>query len=160
MAAITSCGARLGGAAGCGSARAATGAWTRPAEHGGLGERHGAGRLAEIALRRRLDAIGAGAEIDPVQVELEDLVLGVVALQPERQDRLLDLARGGALLGQEQVLGELLGQRRAALRDAAPRVRLLHDRAGDADRVDAEMLVEAPVLDRHEGLAADRAAAP
>ena len=42
-------------------------------QHRGFGERHLARRLAEIALRRRFDAIGAGAEIDAVEIELEDL---------------------------------------------------------------------------------------
>ena len=120
-------------------------------EHRRFGEGDVAGGLAVIALRRRLDAVGAGAEIDAVEIELEDLVLGVFALEPERQDRLLDLARGGALLGQEEVLGELLGQRRAALGDAA-RGQVAEDSARDADRIDAEMVVEAPVLDRDEGL--------
>ena len=71
--------------------------------------------LAEIFLRRRLDPVGARAEIDAIEIEFEDLVLGIFALEPERQDRLLDLARERPLLGEEQVLGELLGQGRAAL---------------------------------------------
>jgi hypothetical protein len=52
------------------------------------------------------NAIGAGAEIDPVEVKFENLVLGVFALQPDREFRFLQLALDGALLGQEQVLGE------------------------------------------------------
>ncbi len=91
---------------------------TRPASIAASGDRHVLRRLAEIALRRGLDAIGAGAEIDAVEIELEDLVLGIFALQPEREFDFLQLARKRALLGQEQVLRELLGQRRAALRDA------------------------------------------
>jgi hypothetical protein len=64
--------------------------------------------MAEVALGRGFDAIGAGPEIDAVEVEFEDLVLGIFVLKPEREDRLLDLARDGSLLGQKQVLGELL----------------------------------------------------
>src|SRR5215207_4877091 len=90
-------------------------------EHRGLGERHLAGGPREVALRRRLHPVGAGAEIDPVDVEFEELVLGLIALEPEGEDGLLDLARGRALLGQEEVLGKLLGQRRAALGDPADR---------------------------------------
>ena len=52
---------------------------------------------------------------------------------------------------EKEILGELLRQRRAALHPAASREVTEHG-AADADRVDAEMLVEAPVLDRHEGL--------
>ncbi|CAH1659347.1 hypothetical protein BOSEA31B_11857 [Hyphomicrobiales bacterium] len=120
-------------------------------EHRRLRDRHRTRRLVEVALRRRLDAIGARAEIDAVEIEFEDLVLGVGPLQPERQNRLLDLAGGRALLRQEQVLGELLRQGRAALRHTAA-AQIGDERAGDADRVDAEMLVEALVLDGDEGL--------
>jgi hypothetical protein len=109
------------------------------------------GGFAEIALCRRLDAVGAGTEIDAVEVELENFVLGVLALQPQRQFHFLQLARHGAFLGQEQVFGELLRQRRAALRYAA-----MHDvgdgRARDADGVDAVMRIEAAVLDGDERL--------
>ena len=109
------------------------------------------GRFAEIALRGRLDAIGAGAEIDPVEIEFENLGFGMLALQPEREFDFLQFALQRALLGQEQVLGELLGQRRAALRDA-----VMQDvgdrRARDAERIDAVMRIEPAVLDRDEGL--------
>ena len=75
----------------------------------------------------------------------------MLALQPQREFHLLQLARHGALLGQEQVLRELLRQRRAALRDAA--MQHVGDRgARDADRIDAVMRIEAAVLDGDEGL--------
>ncbi len=75
----------------------------------------------------------------------------MLALQPEREFDFLQLALQRALLGQEQVLGELLGQRRAALRDAA--MQDVGDRrARDAERVDAVMRIEAAVLDGDEGL--------
>src|SRR3954464_7557632 len=77
------------------------------------------GGLAEITLRRRLDAIGAGTEIDAVEVEFENFVLGMLAFQPQRQLHFLQLARHGAFLSQEQVFRELLRQRRTALRHAA-----------------------------------------
>ena len=120
-------------------------------EEGRLRQRHESRALAEIFLRRGLDPIGARAEIDAVEIEFEDLVLGVAALEPERQDRLLDLARQRALPRQEQILGELLGQRRAAL-DAAAAGHIAQKRARHAERVDAVMFVEPPILDRHEGL--------
>ncbi len=55
-----------------------------------------------------------------------------------------------ALLGQEQVLGELLGQRRAAFH-AAVAGRVADEGAQNADRIDAPMIVEAAVLDGDEG---------
>ena len=61
-------------------------------EIGRLGERQLVHRLVEIVERRRGDAIGAEAEEDLVEIELEDLVLGVGLLDAEREDRFLDLA--------------------------------------------------------------------
>ena len=93
--------------------------------------------------------IGAGAEIDAVQVDLQQLVLGEAPLQPERQQRLLHLAAGGALRRQEQVLGELLGDGGAALHHR-PRPPIRPGGAADADRVEAEMAPEAAVLHRQQ----------
>ena len=75
--------------------------------------------LAEEFLRRRLDAENAGAEIDAVEIEREDLVLGVARLQIEREHRFLHLALEGAAGIEEQILGQLLGQGRAALHHMA-----------------------------------------
>ena len=47
-----------------------------------FGQVHVARRLAEIILRRRVDAEGAAAHIGAVEIELEDLVLGQARLQP------------------------------------------------------------------------------
>ena len=120
-------------------------------QHRGFRDRDVPGGFAEIALRRGLDAIGAGTEIDAVEIELENFVLGVLALQPQRKLHFLQLARHRPFLGQEQVFRELLRQRRAALRHAA-----MHDvgdrRARDADGVDAVMRIEAAVLDGDERL--------
>ncbi len=57
--------------------------------------------LVEIALRGRLDAIGAGAEIDPVEIQGEDLLLGELGLEPYRQHQLLGLAVHVLRRGQE-----------------------------------------------------------
>ena len=83
------------------------------------------GAMAEEAPRGGVDAIGAAAEIDAVEIELEDLVLGEFALERERQHAFLDLAAEGAAVGQEDVARELLGDGRSALApmagvDAAP----------------------------------------
>jgi hypothetical protein len=102
-------------------------------------------------LRGGLDAIGAGTEIDPVEIEFENLGLGMLALQPEREFDLLQFALQGALLRQEQVLGELLRQRRAALRNAAMQD-VGHRRARDAQGIDAVMRIEPAILDGDEGL--------
>jgi hypothetical protein len=83
--------------------------------------------------------------------ELEDLVLGEPRLEPHCQERLIDFALDRAFVGEEQVLGELLRNRRAALHHAAgPRIG--GKRAKQAGNIDAEMLVEAPVLGRQHRL--------
>ena len=95
--------------------------------------------VAEEAARGGVDAVGAAAEIDAVEIELEDLVLGEAPLERQRQDALADLAAEGAAVGQEDVAGELLGDGRAALRPAAAFDSRTLTRAGDADRIDADM---------------------
>ena len=120
-------------------------------EHGRLRQGHVLRRMTEIFFRRRIDAIGAGAEIDAVEIEFENLVLGVFMLQPERQNGLLDLSRNRALLRQEQVLRQLLGQGRAALHHA-PACNVAEQGAEHADGIDAPMAVKTAVLDGDEGL--------
>ena len=72
-------------------------------------------------------------------------------LQPERQRHFLQLARDGALLRQEQILGELLRQRRAALRGAVMQ-HIGEGRARDAERIDRVVRIEAAILDGDEGV--------
>ena len=114
-------------------------------QHRGLGEAHVLQGLAEIVIGRRHRAEGAAAHIGAVEIELENVVLAEMALEPQRQERLVHFALQRALVGEEQVLGELLGDGGAALRVAAA-ARIRHESARRADRVDAPMLVEAPVL--------------
>ena len=127
------------------------GRFHQPGEQRGLRQRHVPSVMAEIFARRRLHAIGARTEIDAVEIEFEDLILGIFALQPQRQDRLLEFARQRALLRQEQVFGELLRQRRAALHRAAAG-HIPQPRAQNAHGVDAEMGIETSVLDGDERL--------
>jgi hypothetical protein len=116
----------------------------QPGEHGRFGERQVLDLLAEIVVRRRRDPVVAAAHVGAVEVELQDLVLGQVELEPDREKGFLDLALQRALVRQEQVLGELLGDGRAALH--LPASRIARHRPDGADRVDAPMLEEAPVL--------------
>ena len=120
-------------------------------EHRRLGQRHVAHRFAEIVFRRRVDAESAAAQIGAVEIKLEDFVLAQMGLEPQRQERLVDFALDGALVAEEQILGELLGDGRAALHHAAG-LRVGHQRAERAVKVDAEMLVEAAVFGRQRRL--------
>ena len=72
-------------------------------------------------------------------------------LQPEREHGLLDLAPQRPVRRQEQVLGELLGDGRAALDDMAGS-KIGEGRAHDAEDIDAEMMPEPPVLGGDQGV--------
>ena len=91
------------------------GALNRPASIAASARVDVARRLVEVEMRGAVDAEGAAAHIGAVEIELQDLVLGQPGLEPDREEGFLDLALDGALVVQEQVLGELLGDRRAAL---------------------------------------------
>jgi hypothetical protein len=108
------------------------------------------GGFVEVAMGGGLDAVGAGAEIDPVQIEREDLLLGELGLEPHRQDQLLHLAADVLIVAEEEVARQLLGDGRGALGVAAL-AQVDEHHADHADRVEAEVVVEAPVLDGDEG---------
>ncbi len=114
-------------------------------DHRRFGERDLAHGLAEIELRGGLDADGTAAEIGAVEVHLQDLPLREARFEQEREEQFLQLALERPLGGQEQVLGELLGQRRAALHHLV-RACVFDQRARRAEDVDAEVLEEAPVF--------------
>ena len=120
-------------------------------EQGGLRQVDLAHGLAEVELRGRLHAEGAAAQIGAIEIHLEDLELREAGLEQQGEEGLLDLARERALERQEQVLGELLGDRRAALHHVVG-ARVLEQRARGAEDVDAEVLEEAPVLGGQRGL--------
>src|SRR5579859_5086048 len=105
------------------------------------------GAMAEEVAAGGVDTVAASTEIDFVEVQLEDLLLREFALDREAQDPFAELAAEGLLAGEEDIAGKLLGDRRAALRPVTG-LCAHADRAEDADRIDAGMLVEAPVLDR------------
>src|SRR5262249_57031177 len=104
---------------------------------------------AETALRCCLDPVGTGAEIDAVEIELENLPLGELVVEQQSQHEFLNVAVERARLGQEQILRQLLGESRAALRHVATKEVGDH-RTPDADRVDSAMLIEAAILDGDE----------
>ena len=71
---------------------------------------------AEVGLGRRLDPVGALAEVDLVEVLGEDLVLRPLALELVGERGLAELLEhGAAALRAQRVLDELLGDRRGAL---------------------------------------------
>ncbi len=105
--------------------------------------------LAEVHARRGLDAVRAVAEVDRVQVLVEDLRPRPPAREVVGQRGLAQLLedRAVVLLGQ-RVLDELLGDRRGALPRAAGDVG--QHRARDASQVDPGVGPESPILDRDD----------
>ncbi len=91
------------------------------------------------------------AEIDLVQVGLEDLSLRVSELQPDSDSHLAKLACPGAGGREPDVLDQLLGQRASALDDAAL-LRVLEGCACDAHRIDTRMYEETPILSDQHGV--------
>ncbi len=105
--------------------------------------------LPEVDARSGLHAVGTVAQVDLVEIEGQELAFGVVALELDRGDGFLDLARDRPLRGQEDILGELLREGGATLALAAQRVQ---GRTHGAPEIHAPMLVELAVLDGQHGL--------
>ena len=142
-------------------------------ERRGLVEVQILGRLRVIPLCGRFDTVGDAAEVDEVQVADQDLLLGVLLLDRDRVSHLLQLAlvplRAGGRHGLVCTLGEglhvlrrplaglhlhaldvLLADRGSALGRLGERV--VEERAGGSDEVDAAVLVVARILGRQEGV--------
>ncbi len=127
-------------------------------EHGALAQGQLTQFLAEIPLRRHLHAVVVFAQVDGVEVVLQNLQLGVLGFQLHGQVGLLDLALVAELVAQHRVFDELLGDGRAALLGAGDEV--LDKGADDALDVDAVVGIKARILHgdksvaqilRHEG---------
>ncbi|MCY1495647.1 hypothetical protein D9M68_295520 [compost metagenome] len=83
-------------------------------DHRHLREAQVADRFAVIDLSGGFDAVGAVAQVDLVDVELEDLVLAQFALDLQGEQDFVDLAREAAFAGEEVVFRHLHGDRAAA----------------------------------------------
>ena len=130
-----------------------------------LAESEVRGRFREIMFGGGLHAIHARAELRDVQVSLQNLALGILLLQLQRNEHFLELAGNGVFgsviradrivvlrrLVDEHILDVLLRQRRTALRVAALDI-CLHECAQHALHINAGMLEEAPVLACHNRL--------
>jgi hypothetical protein len=106
-------------------------------------------RLAEIAAGGHFDAPGAAAEIDGVEVELEDRILAQRGLEARRHDHFADLAFVTHFVAHQQVLDDLLRDGRATLQPARLG-EVADERADQAVFVDALVLIEALVLGSDE----------
>ena len=80
-----------------------------------------------------------------VRVQLHDLVLGVIAFDLQRHYPLVYLARVRLFAREKQVLRKLLCQCRPTFNFVGSEI--LPGCAGDADRIDADVIVEAHIFD-------------
>ena len=108
-------------------------------------------RLGEVILRASLESISAAAQKNLVAVHLHDLLFGVIAFDLQRQQNLFDLARVSFFRRQKQRSRQLLCQRRSAFGLAAFD-EVLEGRADDANRINADVLKEAVVFYRPDGV--------
>ena len=85
------------------------------------------------------------AEVHLVEVGLENLFLGVACFEHRGDSRFPQLSERCALGAQEEILGQLLGDGGATLRNPA-RLDVGHGRAADASEIQALMIKEALIL--------------
>ena len=111
-------------------------------------------RLAEIIQRRGAHAIAVLAQIDLIEIQLEDLLLGIGGVDADGQDRLAHLARHLEVGIEQEAPRHLLGDGGGALRTAPfqHQADILDRGAQDAGGIDAGMVVEIAVLGGGEGL--------
>ncbi len=117
-------------------------------QHRDFGERQLVERLLKISVSRGRDPVSAGAEIDFVQIDVEQPVLAQFLLDLIGEQCLLDLPRDRHFVGQQEVPDHLLGDRRGAHR-ALPRADahdVAHRRPRDRQRVDAVVIVEIAIF--------------
>ena len=112
---------------------------------GALRERQLRRCLAEVGLRRGVDAVAALAEIHDVQVPLDDLLFVVRLFKFKRLEDLQQLALDGDVVLLREVLDELLRDGGAA-EVVAHGEEHVHERAGGAVPVHALVLVKALIL--------------
>ena len=111
----------------------------------------------EEAARCSLGPIALRAVIDGVEVQLEDLILRIAAIEVDRERRLSDFAldRGRWVRADEDLLDELLADRASTLGDVVMRV-IGDGRPRDATDVDPIVFVERPIFDGDGGLLEER----
>ena len=108
------------------------------------------GVFAEIDKCRRLDAHSVVQEVELVEIHLDNLVLGVVALELDGDDPLDGFLQGTlkdvARFGRVELLGELLGDGAATAGALLAHQHALDNRAPERPHVDTRMVVEAGVF--------------
>ena len=107
-------------------------------------------RPAEQVPRHRLDAVDAGAQINAIEIQLENLLLRQLGVDHQRERRFADsCGRSDFLFDRNSVRASCCVS--VLPPSTAPGARMSrHTRAAERDRIDAEMMVEAMILDGDE----------
>ena len=116
-------------------------------EAGTFGQRKLRNVLAEVGIGGGVDAVASLAQVNIVEVGLQDVFLGIVLLKLQGAENLHDLSLDGDLIVVGHVLDQLLGQGGTALNVLAGEHEA--DGLGRAHPVHTIVLVEALVLDGH-----------
>ncbi len=111
-----------------------------------FGKREIARPFSEQRLRYLFRSVQTGAEVHPIQVQLENLILGQLRLEHHGERSLLQLPRHRASIRQEQRPRKLLSDRAGAL-DCAEVTRVVHNGPRDREQIDPEMMMKPPVFD-------------
>ena len=122
----------------------------QPGQHRGLGYGDVLQRLSVIDLCRSGEAVGTLTQVDLVDIDLQDFVLGQARLDLEGQQRLVQLARQRFLAAEEEIPGHLHGNGGGALTPAS-RTQVGVSRPDDPLVVHPGMLVEALILGGEDG---------
>ena len=101
--------------------------------------------LAEIILRRGLDAVDLAAEGEAVEIFLQDPVLAVKLFQSSRFEDLSDFPEQGPARSGLGHAGQLHGDGRGAGNDASVG-QILPDRAEERGEIDPVMMIKIAVL--------------
>ena len=124
-------------------------------QQSGLGQREARRRLVEVSLARRRETAKVWAKAGAVDVLLDDLVFAERPLDADGERHFAELAAQGSWVGPEGPR-ELHREGRAAGHD--PGLREIRDgRADGREGIDAEVVVESPVLGGEQGVEDSRA---
>ena len=106
--------------------------------------------LVEVGLGRFADPPSPRAEVDLIQIQIQNLVFGEVTFDPPRQHHLAQLARETPLGAEQHLLDQLHGDRARALLDAAG-ADVHPGCAQDRRVVDPSVFEKVTVFRGHEG---------
>ena len=109
----------------------------------------GGRRFAEVSFAGLTDAVGTGAEICCIKIQLDDFVLAIRILKHQRQYCFLNLALHALLMREKNVFDELLRERAAALHHLACRD-IDEQRAQDAVDSDSAVIIKVMVFNGDE----------